>query len=197
MKTAFFAKKESPRSKKYATTIHDLIHVEAVPHHCKKFGQVPVDPKIAENESIFIIGVDCGENFSNYQELQDTGREIYENEGLKVFTEVVDRVSAQITLRMIDLARQEGLIHNNSAIGFSGRAIMSGRKPEYVFEGILERNLFPDPYDRVIFVSSALPRGASVMARCMGSLGTPERPIGGCRGGGCILGRRKSFQKGN
>ena len=190
----YFSKKESSLCKNYSNRIHDLIQVEIVPHHRKKFGQVPIDPQIAENEKISIIGVDCGHDFSNYHELQEIGREIYETHGMKDFTEVIDRVCAQISLRLIDIAQKEGLLHEDSAIGFSGRAIMSGRKPEYVLEGIIERNLYPDPYERLIFVSSALPRGASVMARCMGSLGSPKRPIGGCRGEGCILSRRRAFQ---
>lgn len=191
--TGFFSKKESVLSRNYSDKIHQLVHVEVVPHHRKKFGQVPIDPQIAENEKISIIGVDCGDDFSNYQDIRDIGRELYETRGPKIFTEVVDRVCAQLSLRMIDLANREGLIHENSAIGFSGRAIMSGRKPEYVLEGLEAMNLYPDPYERVIFVSSALPRGAAVMARCMGSLGNPKRPLGGCRGEGCILGRRKAF----
>ncbi|MDD1728988.1 MAG: methanogenesis marker 14 protein, partial [Methanospirillum sp.] len=192
--TGFFSKKESVISKKYSEQIHNLIQVEIVPHHRKKYGQVPIDPQIAENEKISIIGVDCGDDFSNYHNLQEIGGELFESHGLKIFTEVVDRVCAQLALRMIDLAHKEGLIHQNSAIGFSGRAIMSGRKPEYVLEGIMETKLFPDPYERVIFVSSALPRGAAVMARCVGCLGNPKQPLGGCRGEGCILGRRKAFQ---
>lgn len=197
IKTGFFSKKESSLCKNYSKKIHDLIQVEIVPHHRKKYGQVPIDPQIAENEKIAIIGVDCGHDFSNYHEIQDIGREIFETHGLKDFTVVVDRVCAELSLRMIDVAKNEGLLHENGAIGFSGRAIMSGRKPEYVLEGIIQRNLFPDPYERLIFVSSALPRGAAVMARCMGSLGNPKNPIGGCRGEGCILGRRKAFHQGS
>lgn len=193
MTTGFFSKKESTLCRNYCDRIHDLINVEIVPHHRKKFGQVPIDPQIAENEKITIIGTDCGDDYSQYQELSGIGEEIYQNHGEKIFTEVVDRVCARICLRLIDTAHSAGLISDASSIGFSGRAIMSGRKPEYVLEGIMEQNLFSDPYERLIFVSSALPRGASVMARCMGSLGNPKRPIGGCRGEGCILGRRRAF----
>jgi len=191
--TGFFSKKESSVCKEYTKKINDLIHVDIVPHHRKKFGQVPIDPAIAENEKIKIIGVDCGEDFSSYHDLQDIGRDLYEKQGIKTFTDVVDRVCAQVSLRMIDVAHSEGLLPDNSVIGFSGRGIMSGRKPEYVLEGIIDRKIYPDPYERVIFVSSALPRGAALMARCMGSLGTPKRPIGGCRGESCILTRRKKF----
>lgn len=194
MTPGFFSKKESALCRNYCDRIHDLIDVEIVPHHRKKFGQVPIDPQIADNEKITIIGTDCGEYFSHYQELLGIGKEIYQNHGKKIFQEVVDRVCARICLRLIDTAQSAGLISDASAIGFSGRDVMSGRKPEYVLEGIMERNLFANPYDRLIYVSSALPRGASVMARCMGSLGNPKRPNGGCRGEGCILGRRRAFQ---
>ena len=195
VKSGFFSKKESATSKKYSDEIHKFIHIDTVPHHRSKFGQVPIDPQIANNENIAIIGVDCGEDFSHYHEITRIGKDVFDTHGLKIFTEVVDRVCAQLALRLIDVASKEGLIHHNSAIGFSGRAIMSGRKPEYVLEGIVDRDLYSNPYDRVIFVSSALPRGASVMARCMGGLGNPRRPVGGCRGEGCILGRRKSHEK--
>ncbi len=194
VKSGFFSKKESTISKNYSNEIHKFIHIDKVPHHRSKFGQVPIDPKIANNENIAIIGVDCGEDFSHYHEITSLGREVFETHGQKVFTEVVDRVCAQLALRLIDVASKEGLVHQNSVIGYSGRAIMSGRKPEYVLEGIIERDIYPDPYDRVIFVSSALPRGATVMARCMGGLGNPRNPVGGCRGEGCILGRRKSYE---
>jgi len=33
------------------------------------------------------------------------------------------------------------------------------------------------------------------MARCMNCLGTPKVPIGGNRGGKCILGKRMKWQK--
>ncbi|MDD1725135.1 MAG: methanogenesis marker 14 protein, partial [Methanospirillum sp.] len=194
MVTGFFSKKATAVCRDYSAKIDRLITVEVVPHHLKRYGQVPIDPVIADNEKIAIIGVDCGSDFSNYHELEEIGREVYETYGRDQFTDVVDRTCAQIPLRVLDVIKKEGLLHENSAIGFSGRAILSGRKPEYVMEGIVERNLYPDPYDRVIFVSSALPRGAALMARCMGSLGSPKHPVGGCRGEGCILGRRKAFQ---
>lgn len=193
MVSGFFSKKESSVCKDYAKKVHNLIDVEIVPHHRKKYGQVPIDYEIAKNENLKIIGVDCGENFSNYYQLQEIGAELFETHGLKQFTDVIDRVCAEIPLRMIDVAKEEGLLHENSSIGFSGRAIMSGRKPEYILEGIIDRKYYENPYERVIFVSSALSRGASLMARCIGSLGTPKRPVGGCRGEGCILGRRKAF----
>jgi putative methanogenesis marker protein 14 len=191
--TGFFSKKESAVCKEYTRKIHNLITVEVVPPDRKKYGQVPVDHKFKENRDLKIIGVDCGENFSHYHELQEIGSELHETYGIKQFTDVIDRVCAGIPLRMIDVARTEGLLHTESAIGFSGRAIISGRKPEYILEGIIGRQLYENPYERVIFVPGALSRGASLMARCIASLGTPRQPVGGCRGEGCILGRRKAF----
>ena len=118
------------------------------------------------------------------------GADIYKQEGKKTFNQVVDRVCSRIALRLLDVAAENDLIDPNAAIGFSGRAAISGHKPEYIMQGIQERKMFADPRDRVIFVASALPRGASLMARCMASLGRPEKPIGGQRGGRCIMAKR-------
>jgi len=95
-----------------------------------------------------------------------------------------------MALRLVDVAQEEGLVLPNSSIGFTGRAAISGRKPEYILEGITERKLFTDPNDHLVFVDDGLARGAALMGRCMNSLGKPKNPIGGVRGGPCIMARR-------
>jgi hypothetical protein len=82
------------------------------------------------------------------------------------------------------------MVPQNASIGFTGRAAISGRKPEYILDGIIERNLFENPVDHVVFVDDGLARGAALMGRCMNSLGKPKNPIGGVRGGPCIMRRR-------
>jgi len=62
-------------------------------------------------------------------------------------------------------------------------------------EGITERGLFDNPNDHVIFVDDGLARGAALMGRCMLSLGKPKEPIGGVRGGPCIMNRRMKIGK--
>ena len=100
-----------------------------------------------------------------------------------------------MALRLIDVAVGENLVPRNSSIGFTGRAAISGRKPEYILEGIIERNLFDDPNDHLVFVDDGLGRGAALMGRCMNSLGKPKNPIGGVRGGPCIMSRRIKIGK--
>jgi len=109
--------------------------------------------------------------------------------------DVIDHVCAEMALRLVDVARAEGLVLPNSSIGFTGRAAISGRKPEYILEGITERKLFTNPNDHLVFVDDGLARGAALMGRCMNSLGKPKNPIGGVRGGPCIIARRKKAGK--
>ena len=104
-----------------------------------------------------------------------------------MLNEVVDRVCARMALRMVDIAVQENLVHENASIGFTGRAAISGRKPEYILDGIIERKLFDNPNDHLVFVDDGLARGASLMGRCMNSLGKPKNPIGGVRGRAPVL----------
>ena len=41
--------------------------------------------------------------------------------------------------------------------------------------------------NNIMFCDDGLARGAAVMARCMNSFGTPKVPLGGVRGGKCIM----------
>ena len=50
-------------------------------------------------------------------------------------------------------------------------------------------------FTETLFVSDALAMGSAMMARCMNSLGTPTKPVGGSQGGPCILGQRRKLQQ--
>ena len=145
---------------------------------------------VAKESGVALIGCDAGENGSALDQLQAIGAEIYKNHSLSLLNDVIDRVCADMALRLIDITNEEGLLLPNSSIGFTGRAAISGRKPEYILEGITRRELFPDPNDHLVFVDDGLARGAALMGRCMNSLGKPKNPIGGVRGGPCIMARR-------
>jgi Uncharacterized protein conserved in archaea len=127
--------------------------------------------------------------------LEEIGHEIHEKHGMAMLTEVVDRVCARMALRLIDVAIERGMAPPNSSIGFTGRAAISGRKPEYILAGITERNLYENPNDHLVFVDDGLARGAALMGRCMNSLGKPKTPLGGVRGGPCIMSRRIKIGK--
>ena len=178
----------------YIARCHEYIDIRIVPPD-KRFGRVPVNAKLAKESHIAMIGCDCGVNSSDLDKLIEIGAEIHKNYNLSVLNEVVDRVCAKMALRLIDVAVEEHLVPRNASIGFTGRAAISGRKPEYILNGITERNLFDEPNDHLVFVDDGLARGASLMGRCMNSLGKPKNPIGGVRGGPCIMSRRIKIGK--
>ena len=66
-------------------------------------------------------------------------------------------------------------------MGITGRAGITGRKPELILEAV------QDKFENVVFVEDGLALGSAIMARCMNSMGTPKVPIGGKQGGRCIL----------
>ncbi len=179
----------------YEEQIHDLIDIRIVPPDRQRFGRVPVCADLAMESGIALIGCDCGKNFSGEEDLNTIGAEIYKKHGMGIMTEIIDHVCAGMALRLIDVANENGLIHPNSSIGFTGRAAISGCKPGYIMNGIEDRGFFDDPYDHVIFVDDGLARGAALMGRCMCSLGKPNDPIGGVRGGPCIIKRRMKIGK--
>ncbi|HPJ30808.1 MAG TPA: DUF2114 family protein, partial [Methanothrix sp.] len=82
----------------------------------------------------------------------------------------------------------------DTAIGITGRAGISGNKPELILEEIEKLGLYDQPERNIVFVDDGLARGAAVMARCMNSMGTPKHPLGGLRGGGCILKKRIDYE---
>ncbi|MDD1685228.1 MAG: methanogenesis marker 14 protein [Methanoregula sp.] len=174
---------------------HEHIDIRIVPPDRNRFGRVPVNARLAAESGIAMIGSDCGVNSSELDNLLEIGAEIHKNYNLATLNEVVDRVCAKMALRLIDVAVEQGLVLKHSSIGFTGRAAISGRKPEYILEGIIERRLFDDPIDHLVFVDDGLARGAALMGRCMNSLGKPKNPIGGVRGGPCIMSRRIKIGK--
>ena len=117
----------------------------------------------------------AGRTASELDKLLEIGAEIHKNYNLATLNEVVDRVCAKMALRLNRRCREQGLVLKNSSIGFTGRAAISGRKPEYILEGITERRFFDNPVDHLVFVDDGLARGAALMGRCMNSLGKAEK----------------------
>jgi putative methanogenesis marker protein 14 len=179
----------------YVKRSHQHIDIRIVPPERDRFGRVPVNAKLAQESGIAMIGCDCGVNSSDLDNLVAIGSEIYKKYNLVTLNAVVDRVCALMALRLIDVAVAQNLVPRNASIGFTGRAAISGRKPDYILQGIIERNLFDDPLDHLVFVDDGLARGAALMGRCMNSLGKPKNPVGGVRGGPCIMSRRIKIGK--
>ncbi len=159
IKGAFGGRKRSVVDS-YVDRCHEHIDIRIVPPDRTRFGRVPVCADVADRSGVALIGCDCGVNGSATPALEEIGREIHEKHGMGVLTEVVDRVCARMALRLIDIAVERGMVPPNSSIGFTGRAAISGgRKPEYIIEGVAERNLYDVPNDHLVFVDDGLARG--------------------------------------
>jgi putative methanogenesis marker protein 14 len=173
----------------YAKQVHEHVDIRKVPENRDRFGTVPVDPDAAYSAGTTLIGCDIGVNGDKLTELTKIGHRIYEEAGIHTIFATLDHVSALVVKRLIEEAADEGVIVEGSALGVTGRAGITGRKPEFILE-------YAKPYFAdVLFVSDALALGAAVMARCMNSMGTPQIPLGGRQGGPCILGQRKKLQQ--
>lgn len=179
----------------YVERCMEIIDVAEVPRGRTHFGKVPVCADVAEDSGIVLIGVDIGVNGDRTADLEVIGAEIAKNENKEVIREVIDRVCANVALKIIDLCIKRNFLPKNSSIGFTGRAIISGNKPQYILEGIMERGIYDDPVDHLVFVDDGLARGAALMGRCMNSIGHPKCPIGGVRGGHCIMAKRQKIGK--
>lgn len=172
-----------------AKRAHEFIDIRKVPEDRTRFGTVPVNPQAAYEAGTTLIGCDVGTNGDKIKDLTHLGHEIYENDGIHTLFGTLDHVSALIVKRLVDEAFDENVITEGSVLGITGRAGITGRKPEFIMDYTKDR--FKD----CIFVSDALAMGAAIMARCMNSIGTPHVPIGGRQGGPCILGPRRKLQK--
>lgn len=173
----------------YAKQVHEHVDIRKVPENRDRFGTVPVDPDAANSAGTTLIGCDVGVNGDKLPELTKIGHKIYKEAGIHTIFATLDHVSALVVKRLIDEAVEEKVIEEGSALGVTGRAGITGRKPEFIME-------YAKPYFKdVLFVSDALALGAAVMARCMNSMGTTKIPLGGRQGGPCILGQRRKLQQ--
>lgn len=180
---------------KYAKNIHEGISIEVVPENRDRYGSVPVDPAAAKDIGVTLMGCDVGMNGSLMPELTDIGAEIFSKHGLKTMFATLDLVSAMIVERLMKLAKDNDLINGKTSIGLTGRAAITGCKPYLILNAVKKLGLYDSPRDHVVFVDDGLARGAAVMARCMNSMGVPKNPIGGVRGGGCVLHQRIEYYR--
>ncbi len=176
-----------------ASEIHTLIKIEKVPPQFKRYGSVPVNPAAAEEAGVTLIGCDVGVNGSDMDKLSKTGSEIYQEHGLQTLMAVLDLVSAKMVSRLLQVAMEENIIDRHTSIGITGRAGITGRKPNLILQEA--KQFCQNPREQVVFVDDGLARGAAVMARCMNSLGTPKTPLGGVRGGRCVMKERIKHQQ--
>lgn len=180
-----------------AHEVHKYIDIKKVPPSATRVGTVPVNGKSAYEQGVLLLGCDVGDNGSNIPKLRSIGLKIFEEYGVKMLLSVLDHVSALIVERVLEELMREGLINDKYTIGITGRAGITGFKPHLTLKRIDSLGLFKDEVDRrVVFVEDGLALGASVMARCMHSLGTPHNPLGGNRGARCIMDLRIKLQRG-
>jgi len=176
------------KAKLNAEKVHKLIDIRKVPMDRDRFGTVPLNPEAAEIAGTTLIGCDVGENADKIPDLFILGEELYENDGLSTLFATMDHTTALTVKRLLEVANEENIILEGSALGITGRAGITGKKPELILE--YSKDLFED----CVFVSDGLALGSAIMARCMNSMGTQLVPVGGKRGGPCILGARRKLQ---
>jgi putative methanogenesis marker protein 14 len=179
----------------YTEKIHRHITIETVPENRDHYGTVPVNPQAAKTLKVTLIGCDVGTNGSDLPKLAEIGRKIHEKHDLKTLSAILDMSMAKVVQRLVKVALDNNLISEETAIGVTGRAGITGNKPKLILKYIDELNIYNKAEENVVFVDDGLARGAAVMARCMNSLGTPKTPLGGRRGGGCVLGARIKYEK--
>ena len=181
-------KGDKKKAQANAEEVHKLIDIRKIPLDVDRFGTVPLNPKAAADAGTTLIGCDVGTNGDKLPDLMDLGGKIYERDGLPTLLSTMDYVSAKIVSRCLDIAFEENVITEGSALGITGRAGVTGRKPELILD------YAKDKFDKVVFVEDGLALGSAIMARCMNSMGTQKNPIGGCQGQRCILGKRMKMQ---
>lgn len=181
-------KADNKKAQSNAVKIHDLINICKVPMDVDRFGTVPLDPVASEEAGTTLIGCDVGVNGDKLPDLIDMGADIYDRDGLPTLLSTMDYVSANIVYRVLDVAFAEGIIVEGSVLGITGRAGITGKKPELILE------YSQDKFNDTVFVEDGLALGSAIMARCMNSMGTPKNPIGGNQGSKCILGQRMKLQ---
>jgi putative methanogenesis marker protein 14 len=180
--------------KSYVEEIMKLVWIGTVSSGSTRVGGVPVNAAAAERNNVVLIGADAGDNLSNLPKIADIGEKIISEVGASYLIPVIDTLSAGILENLVRIAKEEGLVLEKTKIGVTGRAGITGKKPELSLERLSD--LFGRNMDKeVIFADDALARGAAVLGRCMHQFGTAGNPMGGVQGHGCLLGQRIKLQK--
>ncbi|MBX7075941.1 MAG: methanogenesis marker 14 protein [Methanobacteriaceae archaeon] len=181
-------KADQKKAKENAVAAHELINITKVPEGMTRFGTVPLNSDGAKAAGTTLIGCDVGTNADGLPELMELGGQFYDEDGLPTLLATMDHVSAMIVDRLLDIAFAEKLVVPGSVLGITGRAGITGHKPNLILEYTKEK------FDKVVFVEDGLGLGAAIMARCMNSMGTQKNPLGGNQGDHCILKKRMQAQ---
>ncbi|MGC9444316.1 MAG: methanogenesis marker 14 protein [Candidatus Methanospirareceae archaeon] len=179
---------------RYVEEIREQLWIGRVRSGATRVGGVPVNVDAADRNKVVLIGVDAGENLSNLPAIADIGARLVQEEGVKALLPVIDELAAGVTADLVRIAQEEDLLFAHTKIGITGRAGITGRKPELIVKQLSDlfgRKMAAD----VIFADDALARGAAVLGRCMHQFGTMKNPIGGVQGHGCLFGKRVKIQK--
>ncbi|WP_338099231.1 methanogenesis marker 14 protein [Methanolapillus africanus] len=189
----FLSSPERRGIKSAQNEIRSLINVMEVPENRTQFGPFLVNPAAAKKSGFTLIGCDVGENGSDLSALSDIGYSVYENYGFSAVSDLMDEVMSDIAVDLVKCVIDAGLLFDGATIGITGRAGTTGKKPDLILQKV--SRMIQSPEKRILFAEDGLARGAAVMARCMNSLGCPKNPLGGNKGGGCIMAERKRFQQ--
>ncbi|MCF0225839.1 MAG: methanogenesis marker 14 protein [Methanobrevibacter sp.] len=181
-------KGKAKKAQANADEVHKLVDIRKVPEGYTRFGTVPIDVEASKEAGNVLIGCDVGTNGDGIPELIELGKELYDADGLPTLLSTMDYVSAKIVSRCLDVAFAENAIEEGSVLGITGRAGVTGRKPNLIME------YAKDKFNGTVFVEDGLALGSAIMARCMNSMGTPQHPIGGGQGDKCILSKRMKMQ---
>ena len=164
--------------------LHEHIDIMEVPHDVEEYGCVSVYQQKRNNSKVKLIG--C--TINDEEKLVDTFNTIIK-ENPQIISEQIDDFYAYLIKRLIDKSMELNLITPGSALAITGRAGITGNKIRYIEEYL------KDTFDDILLVEDALAQGATMMARCMNSLGTPINPMGGRKYGICIMQERIKHNK--
>ena len=179
---------------RYVEEIREQLWIGRVASGATRVGGVPVNVDAAERNNVVLIGADAGKNLSNLPAIADIGARLVTDVGVQALLPVIDELAACVTMDLVRIAKEEDLILKHTKIGITGRAGITGRKPDLVVKQLSD--LFGRSMDsEVIFADDALARGAAVLGRCMHQFGTMKNPIGGVQGHGCLFGQRVKLQR--
>ena len=164
--------------------LHENIDINEVPADVEEYGCVSVYQQKRINSKVKLIGCRINDEKKLIMEFK---RILDENP--KIISEQIDDFYAYLIKRLIDKSNEMNLITPHSTLAITGRAGITTNKIRYIEEYL------SDEFDDILLVEDALAQGATMMARCMNSLGTPINPMGGSKGRMCIMQERIKHNK--
>ena len=131
--------------------IMKVVNIMKIPTGRACFGPFAVNSKAAEECGLVLFGCDVGENGSAFELLAEIGKKVYDSGGMIAVIRLADEMMSDIIVSLIKCIKDTDYLNNETVIGITGRAGITGKKRELTIQKLKRQNIIENPEKQIIF----------------------------------------------